>query len=194
MTRPRRKTAHIHPQALVESRRVGAGTRVWAFAHVMPGAIVGRDCNICDHAFIESGAVLGDRVTVKNGVAVWAHTTIEDGVFLGPNAVLANDRHPRSRAAWQPAPIRIGRGATVGANATLIGALNVGRYAFIGAGAVVTRDVDAHALVVGNPARRRGWVCVCARPLRFRGATARCPSCGTRFRLRGGKVTRVGGR
>ena len=191
MTPQRRKVAYIHPHALVESRRVGAGTRVWAFAHIMQGAVVGKDCNICDHAFIETGAVLGDRVTVKNGVAVWAHTTIEDGVFLGPNAVLTNDRHPRSRAAWQPAPIRIGRGSTVGANATLIGGITIGRYAFIGAGAVVTHDVPAHALVVGNPARLCGWVRVCARALRFRGTSARCSACGISFRHRNGHVQRV---
>ena len=192
MTR-RPRAVFIHPKALVESRRVGAGTRVWAFAHILDGAVVGRDCNICDHVFIEAGAVLGDRVTVKNGVAVWAHVTVGDDVFLGPDAVLTNDRRPRSRAAWQPAPIRIERGATVGANATIVGGVAIGACAFIGAGAVVTRDVPAHALVVGNPARRHGWVCVCARPLRLRGAVARCPSCGVRFRRRGIHLQRLGG-
>ncbi len=193
MARHTSRRVFVHPRALVESRRVGAGTRVWAFAHIMQDAVVGNDCNICDHAFIESGAVLGDRVTVKNGVAVWAYVTVEDDVFLGPNAALTNDRRPRSRAAWQPAPIRIQRGATVGANATIVGGVTVGAYAFIGAGAVVTRDVPAYVLVVGNPARPCGWVCVCAQPLRLRGATARCPSCGARFRRRGAQVERLGG-
>ena len=187
MSRPRRAYA-AHPLALVESRRIGRGTRLWAFAHVMAGAVVGRDCNVCDHVFIESGARIGDRVTIKNGVAVWDHVTIEDDVFIGPCAVLANDRRPRSRASWQPAPIRICRGATIGANATLIGPVTIGAWAFIGAGAVIARDVPAHALMIGNPARQRGWVCVCAAALRFRGQAGRCRACGRHFRRRARQV------
>ncbi len=192
MASRRRRTFYAHPQALVESRDIGEGTRIWAFAHVMRGAVIGRDCNVCDQVFVESGATIGDRVTIKNGVAVWDHVTIEDDVFIGPGATLANDRHPRSRAPWQPAPIHIQLGATIGANATLIGPVTIGAWAFVGAGAVVTRNAPAHALVVGNPARQRGWVCACAAPVRFRGQSARCAVCGTRLRRGAGRVALVG--
>lgn len=173
----------VHPRALVESDRIGEGTRVWAFAHVMEGAVIGRDCNVGDHAFVEDGAVLGDRVTVKNGVSVWQHVRLEDDVFVGPNVAFTNDRYPRSRRPWTPEATVVERGATLGANATLLCGLRIGRCALVGAGAVVTRDVEPHALVVGSPARRTGWVCACARPLGF-GAVgrARC-ACGHAYRL-----------
>jgi UDP-2-acetamido-3-amino-2,3-dideoxy-glucuronate N-acetyltransferase len=156
--------AFVHPHALCESTEVGPGTRIWAFAHVMAGAVVGAGCNVCDHCFIESGARVGDRVTVKNGVAIWDLVTIEDDVFLGPNAAFTNDLRPRAairrgREALLPTLVR--RGATIGANATLVCGITVGEHAFVAAGAVVARDVAAHALVAGNPARRRGWVCAC---------------------------------
>jgi acetyltransferase-like isoleucine patch superfamily enzyme len=160
----------VHPQGLCESEDVGEGTRIWAFAHVMKGARVGRNCNIGEGAFVESGAVLGDWVTVKNGVAVWDMVTCEDYVFLGPHAVLTNDPVPRShpdykghREKWRPTLLR--EGATVGANATVICGTTLGRWCFVGAGAVVTRDVPDHALVVGNPARIVGWVCRCGHKL-----------------------------
>jgi UDP-2-acetamido-3-amino-2,3-dideoxy-glucuronate N-acetyltransferase len=178
-----------HPLALVESEDVGAGTRVWAWAHVMSGAKVGADCNIGEHCFIEKGAVLGDRVTVKNGVAVWDGVEAEDDVFLGPNAVLTNDLRPRSRVHHdEPVRTRLGRGASVGANATLLCGIRLGRYAMVGAGSVVTRDVPDHALVVGNPARLKGYVCVCAEELRFTAGGARC-ACGLAYALEDGVVT-----
>lgn len=171
-----------HPLALVESDEIGDGTRVWAWAHVMKGARLGANCNVGEHCFIESGAVLGDRVTVKNGVAVWDGVTCEDDVFLGPNAVLTNDLRPRSRAAdWTLERTLLRQGATVGANATLLCGITIGRYALIGAGAVVIRGVADHALVVGNPGRVVGAVCVCARTLRFEGSEAAC-ECGKAFR------------
>ncbi len=170
-----------HPLALVESDEIGAGTRIWAWAHVMKGARLGADCNIGEHCFIERGAVLGDRVTVKNGVAVWEGVTAEDDVFLGPSAVLTNDLRPRSKVYHdRPAATLLRRGATVGANATLLCGITVGRHAMIGAGAVVTRDVPDHGLVFGNPARLRGYVCACSLALEFRADEALCP-CGRRF-------------
>jgi acetyltransferase-like isoleucine patch superfamily enzyme len=178
-----------HPLALVESEEVGAGTRVWAWAHVMSGARVGADCNIGEHCFIEKGAVLGDRVTVKNGVAVWDGVEAEDDVFLGPNAVLTNDLRPRSKVYHdEPVRTRLGRGASVGANATLLCGIRLGRYAMVGAGSVVTRDVPDHALVVGNPARLAGYVCACGEELRFTAGSARC-ACGLAYVLEDGVVT-----
>jgi UDP-2-acetamido-3-amino-2,3-dideoxy-glucuronate N-acetyltransferase len=143
-----------HPQALVESSSIGEGTRVWAFAHVLPGAIIGRDCNICDHVFIENQVVVGDRVTVKCGVQLWDGISIEDDVFVGPNATFINDPFPRSKQHPERYPRTIIRkGASIGANATILPGITVGAGAMVGAGAVVTRSVPPHAVVMGNPAR-----------------------------------------
>src|SRR6266404_6821610 len=153
------QTFLVHPQALVESQDIGPRTRIWAFAHVMTGARVGSDCNICDHAFIETGAVLGNNVTVKNGVAIWEGITIEDNVFLGPNCVLTNDLNPRAYIKKIGTGLRttlIRANATIGANATILCGLSVGQYAFIGAGAVVIRPVPDFGLMIGNPARQIG--------------------------------------
>ena len=143
-----------HPQALVESERIGRGTRVWAFAHVLPGAVIGEDCNVCDHTFIENDVVVGDRVTLKCGVQLWDGVRLEDDVFVGPNATFTNDPFPRSRQHLAAHPRTVIReGASIGANATILCGLTVGRRAMVGAGAVVTRSVPPHAVVVGNPAR-----------------------------------------
>ncbi len=149
----------VHPGAICESKAVGDGTRIWAFAHVLPGARIGRDGNICDGVFIESGAVIGDRVTVKCGVQIWDGVVIEDDVFVGPNATFTNDHFPRSRrvpAKFERTVVR--RGASIGANATILPGVVIGQEAMVGAGAVVTRSVPAHAKVAGNPARIIGYV------------------------------------
>ena len=127
----------VHPLGLCESTAVGAGTRIWAFAHVMVGARLGRDCNVGDHAFIETGAVLGDRVTVKNAVLVWDGVTVEDDVFLGPAVVFTNHLRPRSKDAFTLVPTLVRSGATIGAAATVICGTTIGRHAFVAAGAVV---------------------------------------------------------
>lgn len=180
-----------HAQALVESEDIGTGTRIWAFAHVLAGSRIGDNCNICDHAFIETGAVLGNNVTVKNGVAIWWGVTVEDNVFLGPNCVLTNDANPRAYIK-KPTPSLattiIRANATVGANATILCGTEVGRYAFVGAGAVVLRTVPDFALVVGNPARQVGWMCRCARrlpipALAVLNSSTICPQCGEQFRV-----------
>ncbi|MDQ1436393.1 MAG: UDP-2-acetamido-3-amino-2,3-dideoxy-glucuronate N-acetyltransferase [Acidimicrobiaceae bacterium] len=158
----------VHPAALCESDQIGPRTRVWAFAHVMPGAVVGADCNVCDHAFIESGAVVGNGVTVKNNVLVWDRVCIEDDVFLGPNAVFTNDLRPRAsikKGHDGLAPTVVRRGATIGANATIVCGTTIGEGAFVAAGAVAAADVAPYSLVAGNPARHKAWVCWCGEVL-----------------------------
>ena len=148
----------LHPQGLCESVQVGAGTRIWAFAHVLPRAVIGRDCNICDHVFIENDVVVGDRVTVKSGVQLWDGVRLGNDVFVGPNATFTNDKFPRSRQ--RPATFAVtdvGEGASIGANATLLPGVSIGRGAMVGAGAVVTEDVPPNAVVYGNPARIHGY-------------------------------------
>lgn len=175
----------VHPRAMVdEGTTIGPRTRVWANAHVMKGAVVGADCNIGEGVFVEGGTRLGNHVTVKNGVQVWTGVFAEDYVFIGPNATFTNDLRPR---VAHPVPIEeyakthLGFGASVGANATVVAGNAIGRNALVGAGTVVIRDVPAHALVVGNPARRIGWICECTTKL---DASFICPKCGKRYALR----------
>jgi len=183
----------VHPTALVETASIGEGTRVWAYVHILPGAVIGRNCNIGDHCFIEGGVHIGDDVTIKNGNMLWEGVTIADGAFVGPAVVFTNDRYPRSPRAAHAGeryrrkegwllPTRVGRGATLGAGAVILAGVTIGDYAMVAAGAVVTRDVPPYALVRGNPAAVRGWVCACGQPLRFQEDTATCAACGRRFR------------
>jgi len=182
-------TYFTHPHALVETPYIGEGTRVWAFAHVMAGAVVGAHCNLGDHCFIESGAHVGDRVTVKNGVAVWRGVHIDNDAFIGPGVVFTNDRRPRAFIRVPEGELlttRVGRGATLGARATLLCGLEIGEYAFIAASTTVTRDVPGHALMMGTPARQRGWVCRCAHQLEAAGAGRWfCPVCDLHYRADG---------
>jgi UDP-2-acetamido-3-amino-2,3-dideoxy-glucuronate N-acetyltransferase len=178
-----------HPHALVESTDIGAGTRVWAFAHVMKGARIGAECNICDHSFVESNAVLGNNVTVKNGVAIWEGVTIEDDVFLGPNCVFTNDPNPRAYIKkTHEALVRtnLRRGVTIGANAVIVCGITIGKFAFVGAGAAVIRNVPDYALIVGNPGRQIGWMCYCATKLPLATSAAidarcECGNCHRRY-------------
>lgn len=148
-----------HPQALVESKKIGKDTRIWAFAHVLPGAEIGEDCNICDHTFVENDVVIGNRVTIKCGVYIWDGIRIEDDVFIGPNVVFTNDRFPRSKQYPEAFLVTIiRRGASIGANATLLPGITIGQNAMVGAGAVVTRNVPPNAIVVGNPAIIKGYI------------------------------------
>jgi acetyltransferase-like isoleucine patch superfamily enzyme len=165
-TRPVREY-FAHPKALIdEGTSIGQGTRVWAFAHVVGGAILGEDCNICDHTFIEGGVRIGNRVTVKCGVFLWDGLTIEDDVFIGPRAVFTNDVRPRSKKYLKkPLPTVLKEGCTLGAGSTTLPGITIGRWALVGAGSIVTHDVPDYALVVGSPARFRAWICRCGEKL-----------------------------
>ncbi|MDH4443641.1 MAG: acyltransferase [Akkermansiaceae bacterium] len=150
---------YIHPSAIVESDYIGSGTRVWAFAHILSGARIGADCNICDGVFIENDVIVGDRVTVKCGVQLWDGVRIEDDVFIGPNATFTNDLYPRSRDHSKPIlESRVCTGASIGANSTILPGLTIGRKAMVGAGAVVTKSVPPFVVVMGNPGRIVGYV------------------------------------
>ncbi len=150
-----------HPYAIVESRHIGENTRIWAFVHVLQGAQIGSDCNICDHVFIEKDVVVGNRVTIKSGVQLWDGLRIEDDVFIGPNVTFTNDRFPRSKQYPKEfLKTHIKKGASIGANATILPGINIGPNAMVGGGAVITRDVPANATVVGNPGYITGYVSV----------------------------------
>jgi len=154
----------VHPRGLCESATVGSGTRIWAFAHVLEGAEIGRDCNVGDGAYVEGGARVGDRVTIKNQVMIFERVTVEDDVFLGPGVTFTNDLNPRAhinRSGSELLATKVCRGATLGAQAVVVCGTTVGQHAFIAAGAIVTRDVPAHGFVVGNPGRLIGWACEC---------------------------------
>jgi acetyltransferase-like isoleucine patch superfamily enzyme len=149
---------NIHPLADVRSADIGEGTTVWQFAIILAGAVIGKNCNINCHTFIESDVLVGDNVTVKSGVYIWDATRIEDDVFLGPNVVFTNDIRPRSKQTTAYPLTTIRKGASIGANTTILAGTTVGKYAMTGIGSVVTRDVPDHALVYGNPAKIKGWV------------------------------------
>jgi UDP-2-acetamido-3-amino-2,3-dideoxy-glucuronate N-acetyltransferase len=156
----------VHSQGICDSATVGEGTRVWAFAHVLAGARIGRDCNICDHVFIENDVVLGDRVTVKSGVQLWDGLRVADDVFIGPNATFSNDKYPRSKNYQRELlATHVERGASIGGGATILPGIRIGAGAMVGAGAVVTHDVPARAVVSGNPARIVGYVDAKKRPV-----------------------------
>lgn len=149
----------VHPNGICESERIGEDTRIWAFAHVLPGAMIGAECNLCDHVFVENDVVVGDRVTIKSGVQLWDGLRVGDDVFIGPNATFTNDKFPRSRRYQEHVlQTTLGSGASIGANATILPGITIGVEAMVGAGAVVTHDVPPKAIVTGNPARIVGYV------------------------------------
>jgi UDP-2-acetamido-3-amino-2,3-dideoxy-glucuronate N-acetyltransferase len=178
---------YIHPSACVDDpAALGDGTRVWHFCHVMSGARVGRDCNLGQNVFIAAGARLGDRVKVQNNVSVYAGVELEDDVFCGPSCVFTNVKNPRAELSRkdQYVPTRVRRGATIGANATILCGADIGRYAFVGAGAVVSGEHPQYALLLGVPARRVGYVGRHGHRLGERddGGHLRCPESGWRYR------------
>jgi UDP-2-acetamido-3-amino-2,3-dideoxy-glucuronate N-acetyltransferase len=203
-------SARVHPSADLEADvSVGPGTSIWHRAQVRQGARIGAECIIGRDAFIDEGVVIGDRVKIQNAALVYHGVTVEDGVFIGPNAILTNDRYPRaittegtlSRADdWEVVPIRLRTGAAIGAGAVVVAGCDVGRFATVGAGAVVTRHVPDHALVAGNPARQLGWVCACGHRLVDEAGhgmpgdadgRASCPTCGLGYEIRAGQCVRL---
>jgi acetyltransferase-like isoleucine patch superfamily enzyme len=173
-----------HPSALVSDQaQIGEGTRIWAHTNVQAGAVIGKKCNICDGSFVEKGAVVGNSVTVKHYVSIFDGVTVEDDVFIGSNIAFINDRRPRSnrKDQWILEKTIVRKGATLGTNSVIMCGIEIGEYAFVGAGSVVIKDIPAYVLVVGNPAQSKGFVCQCARKL---GKTLKC-SCGLKYTKKG---------
>lgn len=196
MTAPDRPAYFVHESSYVdEGSVIGEGTKIWHFTHVMAGATIGRRCNIGQNVVISPAVVIGDNVKIQNNVSVYTGVTLEDDVFCGPSMVFTNVVNPRSHVSRKDEyrPTRVGRGATLGANCTVVCGHSVGRYAFIGAGAVVTRDVPDYALVVGNPGHVAGWMCECGVKLSGseQPARARCAACDAEYVSTRGSLSRL---
>ena len=167
-----------------EPANIGEGTKIWHFSHLMPNVTVGKNCTIGQNVFVGEGVSVGNNVKIENNVSVFAGVTLEDDVFCGPSCVFTNVKAPRSHISQRGkyVPTTVKKGATIGANATVVCGNTIGKYSFIGASAVVTRDVPDYALVYGNRAQIKGWVCECGAKLDFgRGSKAKCPSCGKAY-------------
>ena len=188
-------TYTVHPSAVIdEGCTIGAGTRIWHFSHIMERCTIGERCNIGQNVLVSPDVVLGNNVKIQNNVSVYTGVVCEDDVFLGPSMVFTNVINPRSAVNRRDAYLetRVRKGATIGANATILCGIEIGTYAFIGAGAVVTRDVAPYALVVGNPARQTGWMSAFGYKLVFdKDGKAVCPESGEVYRLESGKVIRL---
>ncbi len=188
-------TFFAHPTAVIDPGcTIGAGTNIWHFCHLMTGAVLGENCNLGQNVFVAAGVRIGNGVKIQNNVSLYAGLTIEDEVFLGPSCVFTNVINPRSAVNRQNEylPTRIGKGATIGANATLVCGNDIGAYAFIGAGAVVTKPVPPYALVVGNPARQTGWMSRHGHKLHFNAqGEAVCAVSQQRYQLKQGEVAEV---
>jgi UDP-2-acetamido-3-amino-2,3-dideoxy-glucuronate N-acetyltransferase len=184
----------VHESSYVDAGAVvGRGTKIWHFCHVMPGAVIGERCNLGQNVVVMGGTRLGANVKVQNNVSIYEGVTLEDDVFCGPSCVFTNVVNPRShvsrKAEYRPTVVR--RGATIGANATVVCGTTLGEYCFIGAGAVVTSDVPAYALMVGVPAHRVGWMCQCGVRLTVADGAATCSSCGARYREEPGALRQI---
>lgn len=200
MNKPKKKFL-AHPKAIIESKNIGDGTRIWAFAHVLKGAVIGKNCNICDGVFVEGGARIGDNVTIKNQCLIWDGVDIADDVFVGPNVVFTNDPQPRSprqklsikryEANQWLLQTSVEKGASLGASVTVTCGVTVGEYAMVGSGSVVTRDLPPHSMAYGVPARVAGAVCRCGLKLKFSNNKAKCAECGDYYQKRSEQVTRV---
>lgn len=184
-----------HPTAVVdEGCTIGAGTRIWHFSHIMPNCVIGERCNIGQNVVVSPGVKLGNNVKVQNNVSIYTGVECEDDVFLGPSMVFTNVINPRSAVARRDQYLRtlVKHGASIGANATIVCGHDIGRFAFIGAGAVVTKEVPDFALVVGNPARQTGWMSEYGHKLKFNAeGQATCPESAQQYQLKDGRVSRI---
>lgn len=186
---------YIHPTAIIDpGAKIGSGTKVWHFVHVMSKAVIGNGCSLGQNVFVADHVVIGDRVKIQNNVSLYTGVTCEDEVFLGPSAVFTNVINPRSgverKNEYMPTVLR--KGVTVGANATLVCGIEIGQYAFIGAGAVVTKDVPDFALITGNHGKQKGWMSRHGQKLVFdRSGNAHCPQSGDSYELKGGLVSLI---
>jgi UDP-2-acetamido-3-amino-2,3-dideoxy-glucuronate N-acetyltransferase len=181
----------VHTSSFVdEGAKVGRGTKIWHFCHVMPGAEIGERCNLGQNVVVMPGTRIGNNVKIQNNVSIYEGVVLEDDVFCGPSCVFTNVLNPRSHVSRKDEyrPTLVKRGASIGANATVVCGATLGEYAFIGAGAVVTSDVLPYALMVGVPARRVGWMCRCGERLHLSAGRASCPRCGTAYVEREGRL------
>jgi len=184
----------VHPSSIIdEGCVIGEGTKIWHFSHVMPGAVIGKNCNLGQNVVVGNKVVLGNGVRVQNNVSIYEGVICEDDVFLGPGAVLTNVINPRSAISRkdQFKATLIKKGATIGANATIVCGNTIGEYAFIGAGAVVTKNVPPYALIMGNPGRQTGWMSEHGQKLQFDAGKAICPESGQLYLLKNNTVTKV---
>ena len=184
----------VHQSSYVdEGARIGKGTKIWHFSHVMPGAVIGERCTLGQNVVVMPGTVIGNNVKIQNNVSIYEGVTLEDDVFCGPSCVFTNVINPRSHVSRKSQYLKtlVKRGASIGANATIICGATVGEYSFIGAGAVVRGNVLPYALVVGVPARQAGWVCTCGTRLDLVHGSATCGACGTKYRELAGHLSPV---
>jgi UDP-2-acetamido-3-amino-2,3-dideoxy-glucuronate N-acetyltransferase len=176
----------IHPSAEVQTINIGEGTRVWQNCVILEGAVIGKACNICFNVFIENDVVIGNNVTIKSGVQIWDGLTIEDDVFIGPNATFTNDKFPRSSGnQFILFRTTIKRGASIGANASIISGITIGKWAMIGAGSVITKDIPDYTLWYGNPARFKGYICICCNKL---DVSLYCNKCTRKYQIINGQL------
>ena len=189
------KNYKAHETAVIDDGcSIGAGTTIWHFTHIMPGSVLGKNCNLGQNVVISPGVVLGNNVKVQNNVSIYTGVTCEDDVFLGPSMVFTNIVNPRSAVVRKDQYVKtlVGKGATIGANATIVCGHDIGRFAFIGAGAVITREVKSYALVVGNPAKQVGWMSEYGHRLHFdESGMATCPESAEKYRLENDHVSRI---
>lgn len=182
----------VHESSYVdEPSTIGEGSKIWHFSHILKGVTIGKKCNIGQNVVIGPNVTIGNGCKIQNNVSVYEGVTLEDDVFCGPSMVFTNVFNPRSAVVRKDEYRKtlVKRGASIGANATIVCGTTIGEYAFVGAGAVVTKDVPPYALIVGNPARRTGWMCRCGEKLRLNGESTTCAACGTRFAVAANKVT-----